>query len=242
MTRRQGVFLMAVGFLASLTGGELSRLSTAATVRPRTQVVRPLSFEENVGQLDARARFVARTPSYSLFFTEREAVLLSGQDVVRLQFDRASPRTRLVPAEPLVAKTNYLIGNDSSRWKTGISNYAKLRYEELYPGIDLVFYGNNRELEYDMVVTPGTDPSIVRMSLDGARDLAVAGNGDLVGHAAAGEIRIVGKPASSAAALARVTEVVAQAGGRPVSAFTLTDSTPCRGPVTPWKPSSPTPS
>ena len=165
-------------------------MNAAAAVRSRTQAVRPLAFETNAGQLDSQARFVARTTNYSLFFTEREAVLSGGKDVVRLRFDQTSPRTRLVPVEPLAAKTNYLIGNDPSRWKTGISNYARLRYQELYPGIDLVFYGNDRELEYDLVVSPGIDPSVVRMTMDGARDLKIDDNGDLVGRTTNGEMRL----------------------------------------------------
>jgi hypothetical protein len=194
MTRRQGVLIVAAGLLISAASGELSRLETnaddTATVRSRAEAVRPLPFEANAGQFDSQARFVARTPSYSLFFTEREAVLSAGNDVVRLRFNQTSAQTRLVPVEPLAAKTNYLIGSDPSRWKTGISNYAKLRYEELYPGIDLVFYGNERELEYDLVVRPGINPGVVRLTLDGARDLAVDDNGDLVGRTTTGEMRL----------------------------------------------------
>ena len=194
MARQYGVLILAATLLASSGGRAPSTHSpdpgVGAAVRSRTQFVRPLAFEANAGQFDSQARFLARTPRYSLFFTDRETVLSGGHDVIRMQFDGSNPRTRLVPVEPLAAKTNYLIGNDASRWKTGISNYSKLRYEDLYPGIDLVFYGNDNELEYDLIVSPGTNPSIVRMTLDGARDLAVTGNGDLVGHAANGEIRL----------------------------------------------------
>lgn len=193
MIRRLCILLMAAALFVAAGSPALLRSVDSkpkASVPTRTHAGRPLAFEANAGQFNPEARFVARTARYSLFFTEREAVLSGGQDVVRLRFDQTSPRTRLVPVEPLAGKTNYLVGNDPAKWKTGISNYARLRYEELYPGIDLVFYGNDNELEYDLVVSPGSDPAIVRMTMDGARDLTVAGNGDLVGRAASGELRL----------------------------------------------------
>ena len=82
-----------------------------------------------------------------------------------------------------------MIGKDPSRWRTGISTYAKVAYQNLYPGVDLVYYGNQRQLEYDFIVRPGTDPNIIALNFDGADELKVDAQGELVLHAAGGEIR-----------------------------------------------------
>jgi len=195
MVRRDGVshLVLAAVLYVSSVGPSLpipqSGPGSGEPVQIRTQAIRPLAFEENVGQVDTQTRFVARTASFSLFFTESETVLATSHDAVRMKFIGSSPDTRLVPVEPLPGKTNYLIGTDPSQWKTGIRSYSKVRYEQLYPGVDLVFYGNDRELEYDLEVSPGADPHAVRLTLEGASDLAIADNGDLVGRSAYGELR-----------------------------------------------------
>jgi hypothetical protein len=149
-----------------------------------------LTFEQNVGQVDARARYLARTERATFFFTDNEVIVAGQKDVVRLRFDGSRPSPRIVAADESPGKTNYLIGRDRAKWKTGIASHRTLRYEEMYPGIDLVLYGNDHELEYDLVVSPGADPSVVRMTFDGARALTVTEQGDLVGRAANGEIRL----------------------------------------------------
>jgi hypothetical protein len=85
--------------------------------------------------------------------------------------------------------TNYLLGNDPSRWRTGIVSFAQVRYGEVYPGVDLVYYGSGRDLEYDFVVSPGADPSAIRMLIEGAERVRVDETGDLVLEVGGGEIR-----------------------------------------------------
>jgi len=82
--------------------------------------------------------------------------------------------------EMLPGKVNYLIGKDPAKWRSELSTYAKVRYVGVYPGIDLVFYGNQRELEYDFVVAPGASASAVQIKFDGQRRLHIAANGDLI--------------------------------------------------------------
>src|SRR6185503_15072770 len=89
----------------------------------------------------------------------------------------------------LPGKVNYFIGNDSSKWRTGIATYARAFFKHVYPGVDLVYYGNQRELEYDLKVAPGANPRAVRLAFEGARQIRVDKQGDLVLSTAAGEIR-----------------------------------------------------
>src|SRR6185369_15313725 len=86
-------------------------------------------------------------------------------------------------------RTNYLIGNDPRKWKTNIPNYAKVKYSDVYPGIDLVFYGNQNLLEYDFVVSPGADASVIALGFEGVTGMRVDEKGDLLLRTNAGEIR-----------------------------------------------------
>ncbi len=72
------------------------------------------------------------------------------------------------------------MANDRAKWRTEVANYAKVRYRGIYRGVDLVFYGNQEKLEYDLIVKPGADPNVIRLAFDGARSMSVDRNGDLV--------------------------------------------------------------
>jgi photosystem II stability/assembly factor-like uncharacterized protein len=80
----------------------------------------------------------------------------------------------------LPTKSNYLVGNDSSKWRTNISNYERVRYAEVYPGIDIVYYGNQRQLEYDFIVAPGARPQSIRLAFSGAERIEIGKQGELV--------------------------------------------------------------
>ena len=149
----------------------------------------PLRFEANDGQTDPRVKFLARGSAYTLFLTADDMVLARKADAIRLSFRGANRQARLVPVDKLAGETNVLVGSDPSKWRSRIAGYAKIRYEEIYPGIDLVFYGNDRQLEYDLIVKPGADPRRIRMTVDGTRELSGDGNGDLVARTTEGEIR-----------------------------------------------------
>jgi hypothetical protein len=164
----------------------------------------PLSFEANIGQVQSEVDFISRGSGYTLFLTPREAVLAlrgpspssttgnsrsSAQAVVRMKFVGSEAKPRVAGQQELPGKVNYLIGNDRTRWRTGVSTYAKVAYQDLYPGVDLVYYGNQRQLEYDFVVHPGTDPNIIALRFEGADQLKVDAQGELVLNAGGGEIR-----------------------------------------------------
>ena len=101
----------------------------------------------------------------------------------------SSPGTVVRGCEALNVRTNYLLGADPAGWRTNVPTYARVKYENAYPGIDLVFYGNQRQLEYDLIVAPGTDPSPILLEFDGARQLELDAEGDLVLHTNAGPLK-----------------------------------------------------
>src|SRR5439155_15702045 len=89
----------------------------------------------------------------------------------------------------LPGKANYFIGNDPTKWRTNVPTYAKVYYHELYPKIDLVYYGSQQQLEYDFVVRPGADPSLIAVGFDGVDRLEVDAQGDLLLYTAHGTLR-----------------------------------------------------
>jgi uncharacterized repeat protein (TIGR01451 family) len=149
----------------------------------------PIIFEPNRGQADPRAKFLARGPGYSLFLKTSGAVLAmqtaqasrseSGEQFVNMTLLGANPAAALTGADPLPGKSNYLIGNDPHKWHSDIPQFGGVRYASVYPGIDLIFYGNQGRLEYDFRVAPGADPSQAELQFDGASKLELSG-GDLI--------------------------------------------------------------
>ena len=100
----------------------------------------------------------------------------------------ANPRSQPAGHDELPGRSNYFIGDDPAKWRTNIPTYARVRYEAL-PGIDLVYYGNHGQLEYDFVVTPGADPRHITLAFEGPRDLPIVPRGDLVLDVEGGELR-----------------------------------------------------
>jgi hypothetical protein len=85
-------------------------------------------------------------------------------------------------------KSNYFMGNDPRKWRTNMPNYTKVKYSNVYRGVDLVYYGNQRQLEYDFVVKPGADPRQIELNFDGAKGLRLGADGDLIVSIAGGEV------------------------------------------------------
>jgi hypothetical protein len=94
----------------------------------------------------------------------------------------------VIGEDPLPGKVNYFLGNVPSQWHSNISTFGKVEYQQVYPGIDMVYYGTGQQLEYDFLVAPGADPSVIRLSFTGADSVAVDGQGDMIGHAAGQDI------------------------------------------------------
>src|SRR6266852_5295824 len=147
-------------------------------------------FEPNVGQTDPEVRFVSRGPGYTLFLSGRESVLVLGNhSVLRMRLAGARGQAAWDALEPLPGISNYFLGNDPARWRTNIPHYGRVRARDVYPGIDLLYYGNNGTLEYDFAIAPGADPSRIRLSFAGADSIRVAQNGDLILTIAGAELR-----------------------------------------------------
>lgn len=163
----------------------------------------PAHFEANRGQTGPHVKFLARGSRYALFLTSTDAVLALTRpqvkgapdrndqrgSVLRMHFLGANPEPRVVGQEALSGKVNYFLGKDPASWRTNVPIYARVRYEDIYPDIDLVFYGTQRHLEYDFVVAPGADFRRIALSFQGADRMHVDAAGDLVLETAAGALR-----------------------------------------------------
>jgi Beta-propeller repeat len=202
-----GAFLLGLVGLTTSLGGEVGSSGSDATERvARAEGRLPLSFEPNRGQTDARVKFLARGRGYRLFLTHREAVLdlhVSSQTtgartaqgkargtVLRMGLVGANPRPTVLGTGRLLGRVNYLLGADARRWRVGIPTFSKVRYEGVYPGIDLAYYGRQGRLEYDFVVGPGADPNAIALRFAGAEHLHLTSRGDLLLRLDAGELRL----------------------------------------------------
>lgn len=160
----------------------------------------PLVFEVNQGQVDARARFVAHARDMDLYFAKGGALLsLAARDDVarvgerdavalRLGFAGANPDARIEGFDELPGRAHYLLGNDPAKWHVDIPTFRRVRYRDVYPGIDVVYYGRDGMVEFDIEVAPGADPAAVRLRIDGADSLALDGRGDLRIRTVLGEV------------------------------------------------------
>ena len=157
----------------------------------------PLSFESNQGQSDGQVRFLSRGSGYSFFLTHDGALLTFAHDahsdaaVFRMRLAGANPEAQIHGVDELPGKTNYFFGNDAQRWRTSVPTYSKVAYEDIYPGINLVYYGNQRQLEYDFVLAPGADPKLIQLAVSGAEQISVDGQGNLVLHGVSGEVQLL---------------------------------------------------
>ena len=169
----------------------------------------PLGFEANAGQTDGQVKFLARGPGYSVFLTGNAAVLslqntantgriIPGR-LIRMKLVGANVNAGVLGADQLPGKTNYFIGNDPSKWRTHVPNYAEVKYADVFPGVDLVYHGNlSGQLEFDFVVAPGADPSAIRFTVAEDRSglarerrapVRIGADGDLVVKIGGGAIR-----------------------------------------------------
>ncbi|HWQ32390.1 MAG TPA: SBBP repeat-containing protein [Blastocatellia bacterium] len=158
----------------------------------------PLSFEENRGQVEQRVRFLARGGSYNLALLEDGAELKmrrvrsSGDGAtatLRLRLSGANRSAGITALEPLPGRVSYYTGNDPSRWRTGVPTFAGVRYENVWRGVDLIYYGNQRQLEYDFIVAPQADPRAIRLEFGGADRLSLDEAGNLLIEVAGHQVR-----------------------------------------------------
>lgn len=153
----------------------------------------PIYFEVNEGQTADEVRYMARTEGYTLFLTDYGAVfsLALGQADdetsgfsstrygLRLNFVGANPHPVVIGEAQQEGVSSYFIGSREN-WHTSIAHYGQIRYQELYDGIDAVFYGNPQQLQYDFILEPYADPNQIRLEFDPAESLTVTDDGDLL--------------------------------------------------------------
>lgn len=178
------------------------------------QIGLPLSFESNKGQTDAGVHFLAHPDDSTLFLKPTEAVFSMPVDpparpnrknsvlpehkarkaaksayvALRMQMIGANPDAAPFTRQPLAGRINYFIGKDRSRWQTGVPTFGQVGFRGVYPGIDLVYYGNQKRLEYDFVVAPHANPKQIQLRFAGADKVRLDADGDLVVRAQGREL------------------------------------------------------
>jgi uncharacterized protein (TIGR03437 family) len=192
-----GVWLLPVRYPAAENSkARTSPVITRANAAERLAKL-PLAFEADRGPGDSAQRFTARGQQFTLCLAESEAALvkpsaesklkaqISNLKSLRLRWLAANPHPALEGLAPLPGKSNYFIGADPRQWRTDVPSFARVRYRQLYPGIDLIFYGGSedqRQLEYDFLIAPHADPRQIKLAFSGVGKLELADNGDLLLH------------------------------------------------------------
>ena len=212
---REGATLIWLGLL--VTGLVVPVQSSVVSGTAKRQILSsygnlPLHFEANQGQASDEVKFLYRGGNYSLFLTPSEALVALHKPEaevedgaernavakgLRMRLLGANPSPQIVGLETLPGKSNYFIGKHPAAWHTNITTYGRVQYSDVYPGMDLVYYGNHQQVEYDFIVAPGTDPSAIRMVFEavGKADshipLEIDTQGHLVLHIEEEEIRLL---------------------------------------------------
>jgi hypothetical protein len=206
------------GLLAQTAGkaGDGSGMSAEDKQKIGASAIKmPLFFEANEGQTDPSVRFLTRSGGYTMFLTPTETVLAEGkngivsgekfgkglegfradaknakQTVLRMELLGANSAPEFKGLQELPGKVNYLIGNDPSAWHTNVALFSEVQVAKVYPGVDLLFHGDQRRLEYDFIVAPGADPGRIGFKIRGAKKIEIAADGDLILHTADSEFEM----------------------------------------------------
>ncbi|MFZ1932023.1 MAG: SBBP repeat-containing protein, partial [Candidatus Sulfotelmatobacter sp.] len=182
----------------------------------------PLAFEPNQGQTDAQVKYMARANGYTLFLTNQDAVFAfhskssasqlrmrgraamanasstpvekeKAPAVVRMRLIGENSSAQITAANQLPGKSNYYLGNDPQKWQTNVSQYARVAYKNVYPGIDLAYYGEQSKLEFDFIVAPESSPVPIDFAFSGVKQLATDASGNLIVSSTAGDV-VLHKP------------------------------------------------
>lgn len=172
----------------------------------------PLAFEANQGQTDPQVKYMARGNGYTVFLTASEAVLAlhsasqpgekpaannpanqTGKDrsaAIRLQLIGGNTHSPVSATSPLPSHSNYFIGNDPSRWHAGVPEYARVSFRDAYPGVEMAYYGVQKQLEFDFIVAPGASTDPIRLGVTGANRISTDRAGNLVLASSAGNVTL----------------------------------------------------
>ena len=173
-----GSFRLAAVFGAALTLAAAPpepALSQAKAALAQT----PLRFEVNQGQWDPAVLYAAQSGGFDMMFTAHgPAMTLAGSHRVDISLPNSNPAPAIEAIGKLPTRTDYFVGA-REHWHTNIANYSRIRYDAVYPGVDVVYYGRQNQLEFDFVLQPGADPQAIRLKFQGARHLSITSEGDL---------------------------------------------------------------
>ena len=183
--------LVGLGALVAVGVGTPLLLDPSDAVTELSFAGVPLSFEPNVGQTDESVEFLARGDGYTVFLDDGHATVgVEHGDVVRVRLVESSAPSSFAPSNAQKGVSNYLTGSDRDRWLTGVPHYGRVQYEEVYPGIDLAYYGSRRQLEFDFIVGPGADPRAIKLDFEGATSLEIDTAGNLIVHASESDLTL----------------------------------------------------
>jgi hypothetical protein len=176
----------------------LTALSAIVSAASRSNISLPLTFEENKGQAPQQYLFLSRHNQIEAMFLPNGVDFSLPQTKNRsqrlgLRFVGSNAATRIRSFERAEGRSNYLLGSDPSRWIQGVPNYSRLKYEGVYPDIDLIFYGNSDKLEHDFQLAAGADPSRIAFEFEGVRKASLSKDGDLQLHLDEG-VLVLDKP------------------------------------------------
>src|SRR3984893_5395202 len=163
-------------FPASISFAQAANQPSSRQVVLENLASLPLGFEQNVGQVNKSIGFVCRAAGYSVSLSRGELLVVfhdqgsgkQGAETLRINLAGADENVEPQGIEVLPGVTNYYIGNDPTQWKTNVRQFRQVRYHNVYPGVDLVFYGNHRQLEFDFDLAPEADASLIGLNFDGA--------------------------------------------------------------------------
>src|SRR5215213_1154245 len=188
---------LAAVFAPHSTGVSVQEDHSPHTENPKTPADAfgqlPLSFEINQGQTDSRVKFLARGQCYGIFLTDNGAAFSfnDSRRPLHMRLQGVETSSRITGVDQLPGKVNYLVGNKPDDWRTNIATYARVRYEQIYKGVGLVYYGNQRQLEYDFVIEPGASLKQIRLAFDGAGKLKLNRRRDLILQSGTCEITLL---------------------------------------------------
>lgn len=176
--------------------GAVAAQAAQARVDPVSLKV-PMYFEANKGQTDASVKFFTRAAGYNLYLTASEAVTVLRRSVadktkaplvLRMKLKGANASPSVKGQGILPGRTSYFIGNDSSKWQTGVKQYSRVNFSQVYPGIDMVYRFDKGNVVYDFVVAPGANPGRILVGFEGAKGLRLDTKGNLVINTGGGEM------------------------------------------------------
>jgi hypothetical protein len=181
-------------FLALACGFCAAAVHAANAAATRGLLDTPVYFEENHGQADSAAPFIARNRDCAMLLAPTEATLVFQKDsaprTIRFSLIGANASAKISGLDELRGKANYFLGNDTAQWRAGASLFSRVRLDEIYPGVQLIYYpSKSAQLEYDFVVQPGADPKRIALKISGADKVRVDSDGNLVLKIGGDEVR-----------------------------------------------------